>query len=51
MMPDTFRRCNALYSGSKSAGRSQRTAIGIGQQVLPVFNEKAGGGKYRAENA
>ena len=24
--PDTFRRCNALQSGSKSAGRRQRTA-------------------------
>ena len=30
----------------------QRTAIGIGQQVFPGFNVKAGGGvQHRAENA
>lgn len=43
MMPDTFRHCNAGKDGSNPV-KMQRTAIGIGQQVLPGFNAKAGGG-------
>lgn len=46
--PDILRRCNAAEAGSKP-GEMQRTAIGDGQQVLPAFNVKTGGGQQGGE--
>ncbi len=46
--PDILRRCNAAEAGSKP-GEMQRTAIGDGQQVLPAFNVKTGGGQQSRE--